>query len=108
VEALGVGQEHQETGPRQVGHEGGEPVVVAETDLVGGDGVVLIDDRQRPQRQQPVQSVTGVEVVRAMHEVVARQEHLGGDEAVLGQPARVEREQAALSHGGRGLQARHV
>src|SRR5690606_39642159 len=45
VDAVHVGQQHQQVGADQVGDEGGEPVVVAEADLVGGDGVVLVDDR---------------------------------------------------------------
>jgi len=31
-----------------VGDQGCEAVVVAEADLVGGDGVVLVDDRHDP------------------------------------------------------------
>ena len=41
----GVGQQHQQLGPDQVGHQGGQPVVVAEPDLLVGHGVVLVDHR---------------------------------------------------------------
>ena len=47
VDAVDVGEQHQRVGPRDVGDERGEPVVVAEADLLGGDRVVLVDDRQR-------------------------------------------------------------
>ena len=45
VEALLVGEQHQHVGFDQVGDQRAERVVVAEADLVGGDGVVLVDDR---------------------------------------------------------------
>ena len=35
----------------EVGDEGGEAVVVAEADLVVGDGVVLVDDRHHAERR---------------------------------------------------------
>ena len=47
VEAVDVGQQHQRVGTDQVRDECGEPVVVAEADLVRGDRVVLVDDRDR-------------------------------------------------------------
>ena len=40
-----VGEQHQQVGADQVGDERGQAVVVAEADLVVGDGVVLVDDR---------------------------------------------------------------
>ena len=46
-----VGEQHQQVGADEVGDEGGDAVVVAEADLVVGDGVVLVDDRApRPAR----------------------------------------------------------
>ena len=39
-----VGEDEQEVGADQGGDEGGEVVVVADFDLFGGDGVVLVDD----------------------------------------------------------------
>ena len=47
VEAVDVRQQHQRVGADQMGDKGREPVVVAEPDLVGGDRVVLVDDRDR-------------------------------------------------------------
>ena len=61
VEARGVGQDHQDVGLDQVRDQRGQRVVVADADLVGHDGVVLVDDRddaereQRPQRRSRVQ-----------------------------------------------------
>ena len=49
----------------EVGDQGGQPVVVAEADLVGGDGVVLVDDRHDAELEQPVEGALGVAVVGA-------------------------------------------
>ena len=45
VQPVDVGEQHQQVGPHQVRDQRGQPVVVAEPDLVGGDGVVLVDHR---------------------------------------------------------------
>ena len=52
--------------PQQVGDEGGQPVVVAETDLVVGDGVVLVHDRHHAELQQAQERVAGVQVALAV------------------------------------------
>ena len=46
-EARRVGEQHEEVGVDQVRDQRREAVVVAEADLVVGDGVVLVDDRAR-------------------------------------------------------------
>jgi hypothetical protein len=46
VQALLVGQDHQQVGFDQVGHQRAQGVVVAHLDLVGDHGVVFVDDRQ--------------------------------------------------------------
>ena len=46
--ARGVGEQHEQLGSDQVGDEGRDAVVVAEADLVVGDGVVLVDDGNDP------------------------------------------------------------
>ncbi len=49
VEAGLVGEDHQQVGFNQIGHQRAERVVVTKADLVGGDRVVLVDDRHYPQ-----------------------------------------------------------
>ena len=66
----------------EVGDERGDAVVVAEADLVVGDGVVLVDDRHAAELEQPGQRSAGVEVLAPAHEVVRDEEHLRGDDAV--------------------------
>ncbi len=62
--------------PDELGDQGGHPVVVAEADLVVGHGVVLVDDREDVELQQPCEGRSGVQVLLADHEVERGQEHL--------------------------------
>ena len=59
VDAVDVGEQHQRVGPGDVRDQGGEPVVVAEPDLLGGHRVVLVDDRQRAEGEQPLDASAG-------------------------------------------------
>ena len=52
VEAVDVGEQHQELGLDQVGDQRRQPIVVAELDLVDGDGVVLVHHRQHAELEQ--------------------------------------------------------
>ena len=72
VEPVDVGEQHQQVGVHEVGDQGGEPVVVAEPDLGGGDRVVLVDDRQHAELEQLGEGLVGVAVVRAPGHVVER------------------------------------
>ena len=51
-QARRVGEQHEELRADQVGDQRGQPVVVAEADLLVGHGVVLVDDRA-PRRGRP-------------------------------------------------------
>jgi len=87
------------------GDERGEPVVVAEADLVGGDRVVLVDDRDRAEVEQPAQRPIRVAILRAARDVVdglytddptvdARARKLDTVEAVTEDIARLARDRA--------------
>ena len=76
VEAVGVGQQHEQLGAEQHRHLRGQEVVVAEGDLVGGGRVVLVDDRHDPPVEQLAQRAPRVEVVRARAHVEEREQHL--------------------------------
>jgi hypothetical protein len=54
-ETILVGEQDQQIRLDQVGDQGGQGVVVAEAQLVGGNRVVLVDDRDDPQPQQGAQ-----------------------------------------------------
>ena len=62
-----------------VGDQGGEDVVVAEGDLhqlVGADGVVLVDDRNAAELVHGVDRVAEIEKSRAVVDVFAREQQL--------------------------------
>src|SRR5690606_16906798 len=65
-----IGQEQERVRVDQGGDQRGQPVVVAEPDLVGGDGVVLVDDRDRAEVEQGAQGAVRVAVVGAPGHVV--------------------------------------
>ena len=89
--------------PGHVRHQGGQPVVVAEPDLVGGHRVVLVDHRQHAQLEQPVQGALRVAVVGPAHQVVGGQQDLAGADAVPGEGGGVPGDEQALADAGRGL-----
>src|SRR3546814_10737635 len=55
---------------------GSQRVVVAKTDFVGDDGVVLVDDRYHAQVQQRVEGGTGVQVPAPVGEVFMGEQNL--------------------------------
>ena len=66
VEPVDVGEQHQQVGARHGGDARGEPVVVAVADLVGGDGVVLVDHRHAAPFQQLADGRARVEIAAAL------------------------------------------
>ena len=46
-EPVDVRKQNEEVRLDRHGHDGRERIVVADAELLGGDGVVLVDDRQR-------------------------------------------------------------
>src|SRR6201996_5304798 len=104
IQAVDVGEQDQRVGPGDVGDQRGQPVVVAEADLVSGHRVVLVDDRQHMQLQQPVQGPLGVPVVGPPHQVVGRQQDLADAKLVPGERGRVPGDEQPLAdRGGRLL-----
>ena len=107
IETIGIGQQHQQPRLEQDRDLGGEEVVVAEGDLVGGGGVVLVDDRDHAPIDQPPQGLAGVEVVGASGDVGGGEQDLRGASAVLGEAALIGAEEIALADRGGGLQLVH-
>jgi hypothetical protein len=91
-----------------VGHQRGEPVVVTEPDLLGGHRVVLVDDRQHAEGEQPVHRLPGVAVVPAPGEVVGGEQHLADGHPVGGERVGVGLHQAQLPDARGGLGGRQV
>ena len=82
VEAVDIGQQHQQIGAHHGGDAGGQPVVVAIADFVGGDGVVLVDDRDRAPLQQRVDGRARIQIAPPLLGVAERHQHLAGGDAV--------------------------
>ena len=47
IQPVDVREQNEEVRLDRHGHDGRERIVVADAELLGGDGVVLVDDRQR-------------------------------------------------------------
>ncbi len=90
IQAVDVGQQDQCVGAHQMRDQGGQPVVVTEPDFIGGHGVVLVDDRDRVQRPQPVQRALGIGVLYPHGDVVGGQQNLA-DRAVIAGERRAPR-----------------
>ena len=108
IEAVDIGQQHQGIGPHQLGHQGGEGIVVAELDFLGGDGVVFIDDGHGAVFQQAAEGIDHVGFAAVVLHHVPGEQHLGGDVAILGKLLVVCIHQLALADGGGGLLAADV
>ena len=66
VEPVDIRQQDQQIGARHGGDARGEAVVVAVADFVGGDGVVLVDDRHRAPVQQLRDGRARIEIAAAL------------------------------------------
>ena len=104
VEAAGVGEQDEQVRAGQHRHLGGEEVVVAEADLVGGGRVVLVDDRDDPPVEQLAQRAARVDVVGARAHVEERQQHLRGGQPAVAQQLVVDAVELALADRARRLQ----
>jgi hypothetical protein len=100
----GVGEQHEQVGVHQVGHQCAEPVVVTETDLVVGHRIVLVHHGHHTQLQQAEQGGPGVEVLLAHPEVERCEEHLAGHHTVAREGVVVDPHEPALTNGRHRLQ----
>ncbi len=103
VETVDVRQQHQQVGADHLGHAGGQAVVVAVADFLGGDRVVLVDHRRDAERQQGLHGGAGVQPAAPRLGVVAGQQHLGRLEAVGFEGLFPGAHEQALAGGGGGL-----
>src|SRR5207248_9249577 len=93
-------QQHQERRLEQVGHHGGQVVVVAETNFRHAHRVVFVDDRQHVPLEEREDRIASVEVAGAVVEVAGRQQNLGGVRAVARQKFVGGPHQKTLANGG--------
>lgn len=59
-QTVDVRKQDEKVGPDRPGYDGGQRVVVANAQLLRGDGVVFVDDGQRAQLRQPRKRVVEV------------------------------------------------
>ena len=81
---------------RRLGDAGGQPVIVAKADLLGGDSVVLVDHRDRAGIQQACQSGSGVQITAPVLEILQRQEKLCRGKTMVAEQLRPETRQRDL------------
>ena len=108
VQTIDVGEQHQAVGLHHMRHQRSEPIVVAEADLVGGHCVVLVDDRQHAELQQPRERPLSVAVVGSANEVLSGEQNLADADVVAGELRGVVGQQDPLSDAGRSLLGREV
>ena len=92
----------------QVRDHRGEPVVVAELDLVDADRVVLVDDRDGVPLEERRERVPHVQVAGPAVEVLVGQQELGGVPAVPAEALVVGADQVRLADRGGGLELAEV
>ena len=98
VETLDVAEQEEGVSAHEMRHQSSEPVIVAEADLVGGDGVVLVDDGDNTQPEEPGHGVQRVAVRGGAQDILHRQQQLRHQDAVLGKRLRVVTDQESLTH----------
>ena len=103
VERVDVAQQHEHIGVHEHRDERREAVVVAEADLLRRDGVVLVDDRQDAQPQEPLEGALGVAAVGGVLHVARGEQHLAGDDAVAVERLLVAEDQHVLADRRGGL-----
>ena len=99
-----IRQEHEQIGAHEAGHEPRQQIVVANTNLIHRDRVVLVDDRHHTTGQEPVQRVPRVEVTVARGKISVRQQHLAHRQIMFGEQLAVQTDQASLPRRRRRLQ----
>ena len=91
-----------------MGHQRGDPVVVAEPDLVIGNSVVLVHHGHDAQFEESGEGAPGMQVLGPHEEVERRQQHLSGNQVVPAQLLAVGTDEAALPDRRDGLECHGV
>ena len=106
VDAVDLGQEHEQARAHEQRGVRRERVVVAERDLVGRGRVVLVHDRDDAELQQRAERVAQVHVARAVTDVGGGEEHLRGLEPFAPQGGAPRALEPRLPDGRRRLKLR--
>ena len=103
VETVDVREKDQQVRLDEGHHNRGEAVVVTEFDVIGGDGVIFIDDRDRAEFKELVEGVAGVPAALGVRDGLLVHEDLGDRLAVLRKKLLVNAHQHDLADGCAGL-----
>ena len=103
IQPVDIGQQQQQIGADHRGDTGGKPVIVAKADFGGGDGVVLIDHRHRPEVQQRGHGGAGVQMPATGLGILRRQQDLRHADIVAGKRLAPGMRQNDLASGRRRL-----
>ena len=112
VQTVDIAEQDQQVGVYRRRYDSGQGVVLADgvlhAHLVGGHGVVLVDNGQRAQLQQPENGVAHVAAALLAADILAGEQHLRHRVVVFVEQLVVGVHQLALTHGGCGLLGGHV
>ncbi len=95
-----VCQDQQDLRLDKISDQRRQGIVVPEADLVRNHGVVLIDHGDHAEAQHLAQGAAGIEIAPPIREIVMRQQHLGGMQALSHQSLRPRMHEPALPDGG--------
>ena len=98
-QSFDIGQQHHAVRTRHLRNPGGQAIVVAVADLGGCHGVVLVNHRKRPQREQGFQSGACVEITPAALAVLQSEQHLRHRHVAALEQVLVRMREPYLAHG---------
>ena len=104
VEPINIGQQHERVGHNELRDARCEPVVVAITDFIGGDRVILVDDRDHRTFEETGERAARIQETAPILGIFGCQQNLCRTNAVRAQHLLVGVDQLHLSRGGGGLQ----
>jgi len=108
IEAGCVCEDDQQAGTNQMGDDGSQSIVIAESELIDHNGVVLVDDRDNTQTEEAIERGSCVKVRLTTGEHVSGQEHLTNHEIVICKRSRIPLDELALTNGCSRLQTRQI
>ncbi len=103
VKASGVADQHEDIRIDEISDKSGQRIVVAQLELVGCHHVIFINYRHHAALAETEKRGSRVKVAASFGEILPRDEHLSGGDAVEFKELVVEVHQAALSHGRQDL-----
>jgi len=99
-----ISQQHQQIRLHQVGHQGGQSIIVSNPQLFVGYCIVFIHHRHHAQPKQRPQRTARIEITLTADQIVVGQQHLSRMQPPLQEAGFIGTDQAHLSNGGSGLQ----